>query len=385
MSALLKIVQGPNAGAEIALPDGVEITIGKADSCDIVLADPTLPDAPLKLSADASGGVTLDGTPLEPFHVVLCGSTALAVGPADAAWSPLVWPKPDKEESAPSRVEEQEKPATPVTSTPPPPPSEPKKKKRSWLCLLIILLIILCALFVGFAIFAALRGARRAQEYEVAAEAARAAHDQALANLADRYNLTLDNSSSRPSLSGNFATRAERLAATAELYSSFPGVALDLTDDESLRAAVADSLFTVGQSALTVASVSNRVASLAGLADSPAALSAAIDALRADVPRLEEIVTSEVNFRSPVALADTAASATDGNATPSRRRPPRNTSTNAPSLPVCGILTTPYPCLVLQNGSRVFPGAPLGGAVVASIAADSVVLTNANGSFTWKP
>ena len=248
MNFLLKIVEGPNRGAEIALVEGVSVTLGKTDSCDIVLADATLPDAPLAIEASATG-VTVDGVPLEPFHVVLCGSTALAVGPADAAWSPLVWPKPDKEESAPSRVEEQEKPATPVTSTPPPPPSEPKKKKRSWLRLLIILLIILCTLFVGFAIFAALRGARRAQEYEVAAEAARAAHDQALANLADRYHLTLDNSFSRPSLSGNFATRAERLAATAELYSSLPGVALDLTDDESLRAAVADSLFTVGQSA----------------------------------------------------------------------------------------------------------------------------------------
>ena len=91
MSALLKIVQGPNAGAEIALPDGVEVSVGKADSCDIVLADPTLPDAPLTLSSDASGAVLLDGVPLEPLHVRTLGSTALAVGPDAAPWGPLVW------------------------------------------------------------------------------------------------------------------------------------------------------------------------------------------------------------------------------------------------------------------------------------------------------
>ena len=37
MKFLLKIVQGPNAGAEIALVEGVRVTLGSADACDIVL------------------------------------------------------------------------------------------------------------------------------------------------------------------------------------------------------------------------------------------------------------------------------------------------------------------------------------------------------------
>ena len=206
----------------------------------------------------------------------------------------------------------------------------------------------------------------------------------ALASFAERYGLAMDVSSAPPSLSGNFRTRSERLAATADLYTSFPGIALDLTDDESLRGSVADSLFTLGQSNLTVAAVSNRVATLAGLADSPADLSAAIDALRADVPRLAEVDASAVEFRSPVALASAPATGVLGTSS-SRRRGSRAASTNAPAPPFCGIRTTPYPCLVLQNGTRVFPGATLGDYVISSISADSVVLTNATNSLTWKP
>ena len=83
MSFLLKIVEGPNKGAEIALVDGVSVTLGKGDECDIVLADPTLPEEPLTIEASADG-VSFDGERLEPLHVVVRGSTSFAVGPADA-------------------------------------------------------------------------------------------------------------------------------------------------------------------------------------------------------------------------------------------------------------------------------------------------------------
>ena len=44
MNFLLKIVEGPNKGAEIALVEGVVVSLGKRDDCDIVLADATLPE-----------------------------------------------------------------------------------------------------------------------------------------------------------------------------------------------------------------------------------------------------------------------------------------------------------------------------------------------------
>ena len=92
MSFLLKIVEGPNKGAEIALVEGVAITLGKGDDCDIVLADTTLPSTPFSIEA-SDGGVTVDGEPLEPFAVKTSGATSFAVGPADAPWGELKWPE----------------------------------------------------------------------------------------------------------------------------------------------------------------------------------------------------------------------------------------------------------------------------------------------------
>ena len=98
MKFLLKIVQGPNAGAEIALVEGVRVTLGSADSCDIVLADPTLPAEACAIEASAdSVALTPSGAEpetLAPLQVRSFGSTALAVGPADSPWGPLVWEAP---------------------------------------------------------------------------------------------------------------------------------------------------------------------------------------------------------------------------------------------------------------------------------------------------
>ena len=55
------------------------------------------------------------------------------------------------------------------------------------------------------------------------------------------------------------------------------------------------------------------------------------------------------------------------------------------ALPVCGILTTPFPCIVTKSGARVFEGAEIGGSTILKIEADSVTLTNSMGRFSWKP
>ena len=91
MNFLLKIVEGPNKGAEIALVSGVAVTLGKGDDCDIVLADPTLPSEPVSIEASDTG-VTVDGEPLEPFAVKTSGATSFAIGPSDAPWGELKWP-----------------------------------------------------------------------------------------------------------------------------------------------------------------------------------------------------------------------------------------------------------------------------------------------------
>ena len=97
MNYLLKIVEGPNKGAEVALVEGVAVTLGKGDDCDIVLVDSTMPDTPLNVEATA-GGVMVDGKPVEQFEVMTSGATSFAVGPAGAPWGALKWPKAETEE-----------------------------------------------------------------------------------------------------------------------------------------------------------------------------------------------------------------------------------------------------------------------------------------------
>ena len=64
MNFLLKIVEGPMKGAEVALVAGTRLKVGSADSCDIVLADATLGDEPLVIEVSADS-VTLGGERLE--------------------------------------------------------------------------------------------------------------------------------------------------------------------------------------------------------------------------------------------------------------------------------------------------------------------------------
>ena len=71
MSYLLKIVEGPMKGAEIALVPGTRVKVGSADSCDIVVADASLPGVAFELDVTDSA-VTLilpagDAKTMHPF------------------------------------------------------------------------------------------------------------------------------------------------------------------------------------------------------------------------------------------------------------------------------------------------------------------------------
>lgn len=100
---LLKIIGGPNQGAEVALGDG-EITIGSASDCDLILSD-TLASGkhlkltvageavsflPLELPVYLSGEeVTKEAHPLEFFKFVSLGTTHFVVGPVEGEWPSL--------------------------------------------------------------------------------------------------------------------------------------------------------------------------------------------------------------------------------------------------------------------------------------------------------
>ena len=421
MSFLLKIVEGPNKGAEIALVEGVSITLGKADECDIVLADPTLPDAPFTLVATASG-VTLDGSALEPLHVKTVGSTAFAVGPADAVWGDLVRERApeagegekggDAGHETPAEGPGEEAPA-PEESSPAPEPEPEASPKRRFGCLgcllvLLVLLLILACLFWFFrarllpkaeSVWGRLTGRtvtlaaedEGRQDGGAPSQGAAEKVSSGLSAIAAKYGLSLAKTDGRERLFGNLRTRAERLAATAEAYAEQPGVDLDLSDDESFWTAAADALFTLTEGELKVVSATNRVLSIVGVSPSANALKKTLQALNDDVPRLRNVDVSGVKFNgpgvAPARLSQAGSSAARPDARPagraaraaSREPPPE------PNFPVCGILTAPYPCLVMKDGTRIFEGATIGDSTILKITGDSVVVTNANGRFTWKP
>ena len=411
MNFLLKIVEGPNKGAEIALVEGIAVTLGKGDDCDIVLADPTMPDAPLSVEASADG-VVVGGEPLESYSVKTFGSTSFAVGPADVPWGELKWPKAeDREDSTqppnhpttePQNNQTTEPPNHPTAEPPSDRTTEPSNRRHGGCfgCLLLLLVLLLSlAVFVWYfwdsvrphaeSLWERLGSGRSGSDGSPTAQTD--IPDARLSNLreiAAKYELSLVESGDQVRFSGNLKTRRERLAATAEAYGALPGVELDLSDDESLRTSAEDALFTLTEGAIKVVAATNRVVSIAGSSASPQSLKKTLEALNADLPKLRNVDASGVVIVPRVVRADGSETTDEGRESgDSAPRAPRRTSKKPPSttLPVCGILTTPYPCLVMRDGRRIMEGATIADSVIVEIGADSVTLTNSTGRFTWKP
>jgi len=426
MNYLLKIVEGPNKGAEIALVEGVAVTLGKGDECDIVLADATMPDEPAVIQATFDG-VTVGGEPLEQFHVKTLGATSFAVGQADAPWGELVWPKAAEEDASRRDAEAQSEGDSrrseavdgdrrQSTAEKEPAGETPAKKRRGCGCGCFLALAAMLLVLAGLAWFfrdkiketgyvdrirdsrwtkkvvAVSKGGYARTSELVAKWMARESQPTdakppalTLSDIAAKYGLSLSEDDGAARLSGNFRTRRERLAAAAEAYSVRPGADLDLSDDESFRASAEDALFTLTEGALKVSSATNRVLKIVGRSPSAAALKKTLVALNSDLSKLRDVDVSGVAFGA-VAHGHETTDERRGDGAPassaSRHRPGRR---SAPSFPVCGILTTPYPCLVMRDGRRVMEGAQLGDSVIQRIDADSVVLTNSTGRFTWKP
>ena len=408
MSFILKIVEGPNRGAEIALVEGVAVTLGKGDECDIVLADSTLPEEPLSIEANGDA-VSVNGEQLEQFAVKTLGATSFAVGPADTPWGELKWPAKgeiSRKDAEPQGKETQAEEAhgeedlrdsaTPREEKADAP--EPEKKKHGCIGCLVVLVLLVLLLGVLAWLF---RATVRPYAEKVLAYARESLHvgggtggagmgaalPMTLSEVASSYGLELEENDGQAKLSGNLKTRADRLRATAEAYEARPGVDLDLSDDESFRAAADDALFTITEGAIKVVAATNRVLSIAGTSPSPFALKRILESLSADLPKLRDIDATGVAYGMVPGNEKSEEGDGDDGETPigvfhARRR---TSKAKEPSLPVCGILTAPYPCLVMRDGSRVLEGAALGGNVIVKIEADAVTVTNATGRFTWKP
>ena len=402
MNWLLKIVEGPQKGAEIALVGGRRVSFGSGDACDIVVADASLPAEACAFDVSEAGVTALapDGTAtaLKPFEVRTFGTTALAVGPADAPWGDLVYPAPD----APAAASEAS--ASAPDAAPPPPP----KRRHGCLWALLALVLLLAGALALLHVLRApveARGPRaavlRADLKAAAQKGWRAARGQwaawlggrpaaaparpagpSLAALAAQHGLALVETNGVRRLVGNVRRRTERLAIRALALAEDPAAQLDLTDDETLRASADELLFVVAEGALKATAASNRVVALAGYAPSAAQLERALRALAADVPGIARVETAAVRVGGPAPAP--SAAVPSASAPPAKPRAAAARKARA-CEPIAGILTVPYPCVVLRTGLRLAEGAQVGGATIVRIAADRLVLREGATEFEWRP
>ena len=401
MNLILKIVQGPNTGAEIALVEGVNIKLGKGDNCDIVLADQTLPDLACEIEVSADGvTLLLPGDvreTLEPLQVKLFGTTAIAIGPANGSWGALAWPTPETEklEEAPQKPEKAA-------------PQEQPKSMRLLIVLLAILLLLLLLWFFWPYCNAKIASCRAfCSELfgndNIAKQPSSASRWNSLDELAKAYGIELvqpTGNDAVPILKGNFKTSAERLKLTALAYSMKPGITLDLSDEESLKRAAEEILLMMTGTAMSVEKAEGRKLFLAGSIRDVAALQHVLEALKTDVPQIEGIDCSKLNYTAvatvkprepqPV-IEEPAKPVIEEPAKPEERPAPseppvvRAEPLARPPAGLVGVMTTPMPYIVLRNGSRVLEGAEYGGYIIHKISEDVILLKKGDDIIEWRP
>lgn len=440
MGFLLKIVEGPMRGAEIALVEGLRVSVGSGDDCDIVLADGSLPAHAFELDVTATSVTLVRGDEtqaLTPYEIVDVGTTAFAVGPAEGEWpenlarvararpaagatgakpgelaadatgrlaADATGAKPgaagansDATGAKPSSGEGGARPDEAGAS----PASRACRRGRGFGCLVVVVLLLLLVGLLYF-FWPRVRAACPAAEtarvsvvehslraWDGAKGLCHAAYARcakpapavvpgpSLAEIAAQHGLALGERDGAPLLTGNVRRRTERLAIRSLALADSPNVRFDLTDDESLKAAADELLFVVTEGALKAVAASNRVVTLTGRIPTSAALEKAVRALNADVKGIARLVTDGVSVGGPLPTATA-----DEPATAPKRRVAKP---SAPDYPIAGILTAPYPCVVLRNGTRLTEGASLGTAVLVTIAADKLTLKDGGSVIEWRP
>ncbi len=405
MNFILKIIQGPNVGAEIALVPGTTVSFGRGEACDIVLGDQMLPEKAGELAVE-DNRVSLrlpDGgeEALAPFQVKVMETTAFAIGPADAPWGALVWPKPEAEKTE----ETEEKKETPPPSAEEKPAEKPPRVPRrlQWTLLVLLLLVVVLEFAIWLFWPQFNDGMRRARTwchgfYERHFEdkrvlAAKPVHLQTLKELATAYGVEAVEPSGDtmepPVLRGNLRSRADRLQLTARAYNAFPGIEISLSDDESLRNSAEELLNMLTEGAVKVVEAADRRLALAGTLPDAAALHRMLKAIQADVAFVESVDCKQITIPAAVAppqpvVVQPAATAA-GSAETEPATPPPAPAMATQRLPIVGVLMTPYPCLVMRNGTRVVEGAEFNGFTVDKITEDTVVLRQGETVLEWKP
>jgi len=157
---LIKVLNGPHAGAQSRFYDGEELVVGNSDTADIFLSDPHITPSHFMIKAEGGGylvtpdeGVVLvngrrieGGTSVVPGQVVTAGSTSLGIGPAEALWPPLIIP----ETTGVTAVDE---PSAPSEENPTSSAGEKPPNKRGFLHGFLIAALVAVLAFSAWALF----------------------------------------------------------------------------------------------------------------------------------------------------------------------------------------------------------------------------------------
>ena len=394
MNYLLKIVQGPQAGAEIALVEGVA-TFGSSDACDIVLADSSLSPEAFAIEVSETG-VALKELPdgeakaIDLYTTFAFGNSSFAVGEDGAVWPELKAPAPEQpspsaggsqlaaaaDESpspggapAPAQPSSEAPPASEAATASPPAP-----RRRGIGCLFALLLVIL---FFAVGYFLALRAAPSPGETA-----------PSLADWAAKHGVAVSERDGETVLSGNFTNRTERLFFAQDAYARDQDLALDLSDDETLKAGVEEVLFAQSEGRIKLETATNRVVKLVGRARSREELLQTVAAICMDVNRVRVVddtaVVCDDGLRTKGPTRYQALSPQAARHHPFAT-PAAKPGMPEPKCPVAGVILMPYPCLVMRDGTRAAEGSLVGEFKVEKIEADKVTLKRGEETVIWKP
>ena len=329
MPKILKILTGPQEGAELELDAGIALRLGTDDSCDIVLVDAMAPAQALELvmeghdvSVTASAESLFAGdaplpvgekTALPDYTILTIGSTRVAVGDADKPWPPLRWipldvllaekPKPQEEEKPEEEKKDEPKPEqeeTPLSREQIEKLDELQSKQRakhsrglailSWL-----ILILICAAGVWFT-GRYVWNLAKPQETQTIVENTHKTRLEKLREKAKNLGLTLeeDEDGNLTRISGNVAKTSQRTFIEQIVKYDCPYVVCEMTDDETLARAVKELVWGLTEGRLKLVELKDRTAKLMGMTNSEEEWKTIVDNIRHDVPRLAKVESDVV-------------------------------------------------------------------------------------------
>ena len=327
MPKILKILTGPQEGAELELDVGIALRIGTDDSNDIVLVDAMAPAQALELVMEGddvsvmaaaerlfAGDAALpvgEKTALPDYTILTIGSTRCAVGDADKPWPPLRWipldvllaektqPKEDEKTEEPKQPEQEEAPLSreQVEKLDELQSQKRAKRGRGFAMISWLLLILICAAgmwFTGRHVWN-LAAPKNAETVEIS-ENAHKTRLEKLREKAEALNLTLeeDEDGNLTRISGNVPKTSQRTSIEQIVKYDCPNVVCEMTDDETLARSVKELVWGLTEGRLKLVDLKDRTAKLMGMTNSEEEWKTIVDNIRHDVPRLATVESDVV-------------------------------------------------------------------------------------------